>query len=738
MHDLFQGLDGIDWAGLSHAYGAATDVPDLLRALTAADPATREGALDALYGGVHHQGDVYDSTLACLPFLCAIAAEPGGADRDGVLRLIDSIGHSAATGAELGAEEGITDPHAVIAEAKAEDEWYEEVGLAHGMLAHRLLAELLPPLTGLLADQDPDVRGAATELLANRHQQPGAVLDALLARAAEEPDGAVRHALAQAIGTLAGRLDAADAASAERAGAALLVLAEPGGDPGTELAALAELARNHPQLLPADTAERATAALDRARERPAEPAPEPRPDTPTLLSHLRELRAESFAEGADQRTAEALERLHAALGDRVELRHELVLHTLRHGDPNGPRRAVDRAGTLHTGWRTSPDRAAATAELLGALLTDPDQELAARAAGVLRAGRLPCDPQVLETAAVIMEEGQYHGRWGWERNLPGECMQLLANHGDERAVRELSRVLPGRPVPEDLALWCERLRPHSAKLLLTLVRRCQAAGEQVDANQEDGGTDHDGLRTLGRLIAAMAACGPSAAHMTIGALLAVLLEQGRERDGKLHIGPQLGLSRAHGLGPEPGDALPVLRDLLTDPEPGTRVLAARALFHGGQDAAEYLPVLARVVEDADQWQARYAALELTAALGPAAAPLGELLRGQFDRALGAGGSDNELVRLLLAARAATPVTPADDRLLGELWQRRRDLRPMLAEALLREAGALPEGFAELLREELAHPRRHNNDGAERGLTSFVRYDCEADDTLLRQCEELLA
>jgi hypothetical protein len=41
------------------------------------DPATRESALDAMYGAVHHQGDVCDSTLAVIPFLLEIASVPG-------------------------------------------------------------------------------------------------------------------------------------------------------------------------------------------------------------------------------------------------------------------------------------------------------------------------------------------------------------------------------------------------------------------------------------------------------------------------------------------------------------------------------------------------------------------------------------------------------------------------------------------------------------------------------------
>lgn len=72
---MFTGIDEVDWASLRHAYGSAEDVPALLRALASADRAEREVALDGMYGSVHHQGNVYDSTFACVPFLFGCVQE---------------------------------------------------------------------------------------------------------------------------------------------------------------------------------------------------------------------------------------------------------------------------------------------------------------------------------------------------------------------------------------------------------------------------------------------------------------------------------------------------------------------------------------------------------------------------------------------------------------------------------------------------------------------------------------
>src|SRR5688572_246369 len=89
---MFAGLDDIDWSSMHHAYGPATEVPDLLRGLVSADPAVRETSLDAMYGAVHHQGDVYDCTLAAVPFLFEAAAAPGLPGRGAIVALLASIG----------------------------------------------------------------------------------------------------------------------------------------------------------------------------------------------------------------------------------------------------------------------------------------------------------------------------------------------------------------------------------------------------------------------------------------------------------------------------------------------------------------------------------------------------------------------------------------------------------------------------------------------------------------------
>ena len=105
--DPLEGLDAVGWAGLTHAYGPATDVPLLLRELRAADPERREKAVWELYGTIFHQGSRYEATAPAVPFLLALAADPGTPDRVEIVRMIAAlaIGYDEAylpTGVPIG------------------------------------------------------------------------------------------------------------------------------------------------------------------------------------------------------------------------------------------------------------------------------------------------------------------------------------------------------------------------------------------------------------------------------------------------------------------------------------------------------------------------------------------------------------------------------------------------------------------------------------------------------------
>lgn len=92
---LLAGLDDVPWDTLEHAYGPATDVPEVLRALVSGEEEQADEAMYELYGNIWHQGSVYPATIPAVPFLVAIAvARAAGKQTAEVLRLLGFIAAS--------------------------------------------------------------------------------------------------------------------------------------------------------------------------------------------------------------------------------------------------------------------------------------------------------------------------------------------------------------------------------------------------------------------------------------------------------------------------------------------------------------------------------------------------------------------------------------------------------------------------------------------------------------------
>ena len=71
-------LDSPRWHELRHAYGAASDIPALLRGLDTLPPATDEAEpWFTLWSALAHQGDVYPASFAAVPHVVnALASAP--------------------------------------------------------------------------------------------------------------------------------------------------------------------------------------------------------------------------------------------------------------------------------------------------------------------------------------------------------------------------------------------------------------------------------------------------------------------------------------------------------------------------------------------------------------------------------------------------------------------------------------------------------------------------------------
>lgn len=195
--DALAGLDEVRWAELTHAYGPALDVPELLRALRSSSPEEHDGALGTLYTNIFHQGSRYQATAYAVPFLARLALDPATPDRPGVVGLLAAvaIGYDAThlpDGVDTARWRAdvermrTADP---AEELRKIDEWVEAAADEHErrsrevwrsmyvfeeerraaldeLAAYDAVRAELPRLRRLLTDDDPDLRAAAAHLLA--------------------------------------------------------------------------------------------------------------------------------------------------------------------------------------------------------------------------------------------------------------------------------------------------------------------------------------------------------------------------------------------------------------------------------------------------------------------------------------------------------------------------------------------------------------------------------------------
>ncbi|MEU9987601.1 HEAT repeat domain-containing protein [Streptomyces sp. NPDC048045] len=622
---MFTGIDEVDWAALRHAHGSAEDVPGWLRSLASEDVCERQGALDGLYGTVHHEGNVYDSTLACVPFLCSLAARDTVPDRVCIVDLLVSIG----------AESG---------DARA-----REAVRAHGEV-----------FVVLLGDPDARVRRAATGAVVRFVDGPARVLDLLRRRIPAEREDRVLLALIQAVGLFARRHPAHTAALD-----VLTAQSAPPNGPGLRLAALGQLALAAPDRLPADLVPAAVRLLrDRSAHRPRVPDHD---GTDTLVRRIRRLRP------SDEEGAQLLRTLHTALGDRAADRTVLLTGQLTSPDPMDRCNAVWMAATLFRGWRTDCARPVA---LVGAQLDTDHERLRDAAVSVLAELSGLAAPAADDLHALVAARPDL---WThrWERGSPtlGGPLKALTRTGDPRALPFLAQVLAGAVVPAGLGFAIAHLGPAAAPLVPALRFRLgripldspaadtlaapllcalKAAGDS-DAAPEilrllSGAPDGLGARgaLTARAVQALDALGAAAqavpvlrsllhtrhAAVAAGALwsadgdaravLPVLLRELTHGEPEVR---RLAARQLGRLGPAARTALPELRRAAGAGPVRQRTSAACALWHIGGDPQPVLPVFRAAWSQSPRTRGPIA--RCLAALGPAASPLRDLVTAEL-------------------------------------------------------------------------------------------------------------
>jgi hypothetical protein len=174
---VLEGLDRIDWASLRHAYGPATDVPQLIRDLASDDYPTRRDARSKLHSNIWHQGTIYQASAYAVPFLIVLAGDDTVHERDQILALLAVI----ASGSSF------LDVHQSYLDAADSDspEFGSRVQQELGWVraAHDAVAAGIPTFLKLVRDADPDVGACAAYALScfpERATQVGPPLRAAL------------------------------------------------------------------------------------------------------------------------------------------------------------------------------------------------------------------------------------------------------------------------------------------------------------------------------------------------------------------------------------------------------------------------------------------------------------------------------------------------------------------------------------------------------------------------------
>ncbi|MFJ3672824.1 HEAT repeat domain-containing protein [Streptomyces sp. NPDC090106] len=688
---MFTGMDEVDWASMRHAYGSAEDVPALLRGLASADPAEREIALDGMYGAVHHQGDVYDSTLACVPFLFVLAGHEEVRDRGGIVELLVSIGGDGeAYETEAGDPDSGPDPDMAASYAMAR-------------AAVRASAPVFARLTG---DADPGVRRAAAAAVVRFSAEPAPVLGLLRERITVEREDEVLLALTEALGFLA-RHHPGHAAEAV---GLLMTQCAPPLPPGLRLAALGQLAGCAPDLLPADLVPTAVALLrDRSRHRTAAPAGPDRPDTDTLVGRLRRLRP------SDDEGNQLLRTLHTALGGRVTDRIALLNGQLSSPDTADRCNAVWMSSGLFGEWRG--DYATSVA-LIGVQLRADEDHLRDAATSVLEGLFALAAPAADDLHALVVARPDLWVR-RWEHGAPtlGGPLKALARSGDPRAVPALAQVLAGPVVPPDLG----RVVPHlgrAAEPLAPALRELLAGVPVGAPDTYDRGVP---------LLNALAELGDAE---SLPLALRLLSGGPREYVSRRYVEASA-LRLLGGYGAVAREAAPVVRGLL-DGE--SAVAAADALWAIEGDAEAVLPALMRELSGGDTYRRKEAA-EVLGRLGAAAGPAAARLRRMVGRS-GAGPVEaSKLWERTTAGCALWRITGDPERALPVLrgaWAQNAHTRVPIAECVA-ALGAAGLPLHDLLRAELAAARRHTARPGE-----YASHDVYTDERLLRVCREAVA
>ena len=644
---MFVGLDDIDWGSLNHAYGSAESVPGWVRGLVDPDPAVREESLDAMYGAVHHQGDIYDSTVAAVPYLIEALTTPGLAGRAGIAELLTSI-------AELRQWPDSADL----------DEDGAEM-LRQARRANALATAAAPTLIRLADDLDPAVRAVAPKLLVAVAAEVPELAGLLIGLLGTEGEAGVRRGLFDALGSLGLGEDAIGHLLG-------LVRSAPAS---TALAALIAVARNDPNRVPLDGVPDLIARAYAEEGPAAEPAGF---QTDTLIGSLRVMREEMEQGRRAPHCTRMIEDLTDPLGPRVGERIAILTPLLASPYDDLAGDALFAANKLINGWRG--DYREAVTRIAGFL--DRSLQLAARAARMLNDWgpiAAPAAETIARRLAAIDARPWRDGLPEWTvrypQDLPGlhPYIETLAGLGDERALPMLLTALRLPQCPRSTGYMLANYAGRADQIIAEIV-------PAIPVLPADGREPREWYAFQ----FALRAFGPAAAPAVPRLLASPLRSFSATTLGR--------------IGPAAAEALPALRVAAADDDPHLAVAAAGALWRIDRSP----DALTRLSTHLDS-PAATTAFEELAVMGSAAAPAAPLVASYLD-------APPEPTWWWAPTRAALTLWRLTDEservapVLAAAWQRNARTRTTIAEAA---AGALAAALQPLFRAEIAEYRRFN-------------------------------
>ncbi|MDB6121572.1 MAG: hypothetical protein JWQ71_565 [Pedosphaera sp.] len=189
-------LPEVNWGRLVHAYGAADDVPGLIRGLASSRPKWRRKAMQELYVNIWHQGTVYEATGYAVPFLIGLLEAEVVQDKPEILMLLSEIAR--------GNSYHEVHQHGFLKEQAQTPEWQGAIRkeLVWVRAAKEAVLAGKPIYLKLLAHPEMKVRESAPYLLACLPRESVGMADELWKRLHEEREPQVRASLILAIGVI--------------------------------------------------------------------------------------------------------------------------------------------------------------------------------------------------------------------------------------------------------------------------------------------------------------------------------------------------------------------------------------------------------------------------------------------------------------------------------------------------------------------------------------------------------